>query len=434
MFKALTATIFLTLTACSAQPDTVAAAAVSVAPSSTTLRGAVIEPSGFLTILDAPPAPYAPAMLGAPQPLSAEQIAGHAEFARAGKFQNEVMDAVQALQTILRRRESGNFVDLYFENQGEPHVVFRFLRDPERTLAKYTKDPRFRAGKADYDNAELRATLERMMTAFAADRVIQGGGTGNKENRVVLDLSVPESEFRALAARKGVAIPDSVILRVPPGLATAAVANRPLPPEIAPLVRIFPRSDRPLGIVNAIDSTAKVVLRDGCFRAADHDNALVQLPMGANLFVDSEGYLAFGSGEGPGYARVGEVVVFPGSVGEVTAPELVGPIHAACGPGKVIAVNGLASAAADRAQGNVDQNVNALRQLRKSYGLSESAAQVALQRCIAQMGMGVCHLTPPRPMRAGECPAGTKLSAGLCRTREGYTRPVPDWMKDLVGS
>lgn len=394
-------------------------------------RGATIGPSGYATILDAPTAPFTPATPKPPEPLSADRVAAHEQFRRGGEFQNSVMDEVQALAERLRRAEKGNFVDLYFENEGEPHVVFRFLRNGPETLAKYTRHPRFRAATARYSMEELKAALDFMMETFREDRVIVGGGIGNKQNRATITINVPEREFRELVARKDVKIPDAVELEFAADRSASEI-NQPLPSKIAPLVRVFPRDDRPLGILNAISSTAKVVLQDGCFRSPDQRNALVLFPLGAQLFIDSEGYLAYGSGETPGYARVGEELVFPGSIAEVTAPELVGPIHAACGPGKVIKVNGMRSSAAERAQERVSTNANSLRQLQKMYGLSEPVARKALETCKAQMGFGTCLLTPPRPMRKDECPEGTTLNSGLCRTPEGFVRPLPGWLQELV--
>lgn len=150
-----------------------------------------------------------------------------------------------------------------------------------------------------------------------------------------------------------------------------------MPAAVVPHIRTFPRHDRPAGPVNAIGSRVKVVLRDGCFRAADRDNALLLFPFGANLFVDSENYLAFGSEEVPGYARVGETVQFIGSVNEVIEPELVDPILAACGPGRVIKVEGLESAAARDLQQASDDDVNALRSLQSRFGLDEAQARRA---------------------------------------------------------
>ncbi|HEV2867487.1 MAG TPA: hypothetical protein VGX37_13340, partial [Allosphingosinicella sp.] len=70
-------------------PATPAAALLAQPPA-----GSTIEPSGFATITDAPPAPFEPAPPGEPPPLTPAQIAGHRQFARAGAFQNSVMDEV----------------------------------------------------------------------------------------------------------------------------------------------------------------------------------------------------------------------------------------------------------------------------------------------------------------------------------------------------
>ena len=40
---------------------------------------------------------------------------------------------------------------------------------------------------------------------------------------------------------------------------------------------------------------------------------------------------------------------------------------------------------------------------------------------------------PPRPvMDASECPPGSSLAGGLCRTPEGYLRPLPDWLVEFL--
>jgi hypothetical protein len=396
-------------------------------PAPPTLTGATIGPEGFATILDAPPAPFTPALPGAapaPDPEAA------ARFRRVGEFQRAVRAEAEALDRRLRTAERGNYVSRYFDNEGEPQAVFQFLRDGPGTLARYTRDPRFRGETVLYPEEELRRVADWLGRTFAADRVIQGIGTGNRANRVQVDLLVTEEEFRALVARKGVTLPHSVELRTS-AERPAREINRPLPSALARLVRIFPRADRPVGVVNAINSRAKIVLRDGCFRAADHGDALVLLPLGAQLFVDGEGYLAWGEQEAPGYARIGETVIFMGSVGDVTAPELVAPIHRACGPGRVIQVNALASEAADRAQYAVTENERMLRTLQESYGLSAATAARVLERCKTR-GNGICHQVPPPPVPGSACPAGTRFRGGLCRTPEGYIRPLPSWIEELA--
>ena len=411
-----------------------ASSAAGYTPPQFVPRGATIGAQGHATILDAPPAGFTAVEPGPPQPLSADQLTGHEQFRRVGEFQNQVREEVQALSEKLRRREAGNFVDLYFENEGEPHVVFRFLRNGPGTLAKYTKNPRFVAATARFTMKQLETAMDFMMETFRNDRIIMGGGFGNKENRTVIDVAITEAEFNELVARKGVTIPEAVVLKFR-AERPASEINRPLPPHFAPLVRIFARDDRPIGAVNSIDSTAKVVLRDGCFRSPDNGDAHVLFPLGAQLFVDGEGYLAYGSGEAPGYARVGEELIFMGSIGEVSAPELVRPIHAACGTGKVIKVNAMRSAAADGVQTQVSTNATSLRQLQEMYGLSQAVALRALEQCKKQVGGGTCLMSPPGPvMRKEDCPAGTTLSSGLCRTPQGHIRPLPKWLQAIVDS
>jgi hypothetical protein len=398
-------------------------------------KGATVGPEGWATILSAPPAPFTPLVPGAPSPPTPRELAGHEQFRRASLFQNQVMDEVQALADRLRTAERGNFVDLYFENEGEPHVVFRFLRDPAKTLARYTKNPRFRSAPARYSDEQLRAAMDFMMETFREERVIQAAGLGNKANRAEVEIAVTEPEFRALVAKKGVRIPEAVDLRFR-AQAPANSLNRPLPPAIARLVRIFPRGDRPFGALHAINSYAKVVLDDGCFRVSGgtHDKALILFPLGAQLFVDRDNRLAYGAEEAPGYARVGEELVFPGTIGEVTTADLVRPIHAACGTGKVVAITGMRSAAAEHAQNAVSQNAQALRQFRENYGLSEAVARRVVERCRQRMGTGSCMIPPPPPPPRGGpvCPPGTKAIHGMCRTPEGFIRPIPAWIEELM--
>jgi len=410
----------------------------SVAPALPTLalKSATLSPEGFATIVVAPPAAFTPVEPSneAPPPLTSEQIAAQEQFQRAAEFQHEVREEVEALTEKLLANEKGNFVDLYYENEGQPHVVFRFLHDGPQTLRKYTRNPRFLATDVRYSRADLKAAMEFMFDTFGKDRVIQSIGIGSKSNRAEVEITVPPDEFWSLVAKKGVKIPETVKLNFRTQTPAAAV-NTPLPPDIANLVRIFPRDDRPVGVVEAIESRANIVLNDGCFRVSggNHDGAFVLFPLGAQLFVDSEGYLAFGTEERPGYARVGEEIVTPGVIHEVVAPELVNPIRTACGPGKVVNVNGMSSASAGREQMAVTSNANALRWFTDFYGLTDAQANRALEQCKKNFGGGMCATTPPPPHMPNEpCPAGTSLSGGLCRTPDGYVRPLPEWLRKIV--
>ena len=415
---------------------------------------AEIGTSGFATILSAPPASFDPVEPPVPAPRTAEQDAADADFMRVADYQNSVMDEVQALAERLRREERGNFQTLHYDNEGELGVVFEFLRDGPATLRKYSKNPTFRGETVRWSQEELRAAADFMWETFREDRVIQSTGVGTQVATV--EISVSEEEFRALVKRKGVIIPEPVelVFRATPMVPLVnpprpATQDQAVPDEVAPYLRIFPQHDRPAGALHAINSRVTVVLKDGCFRAADRDDALVLFPFGAKLFVDSANYLAFGSGERPGYARVGEAVEFMGSVNEVTTPELVDPIHAACGPGKVIKVEGMESAAAGDAQRKVTDRANAIRSLGDRYGLDARQAGRALDwldargeanRQTSPEGIALPPITgtmmvemPPRPvMDPSECPPGSSLNAGLCRTPEGHLRPLPDWLVEFL--
>ena len=222
-------------------------------------RGAVVGSSGHATILNVPPAPFVPAEPTPPPALSPDQIKGHDDFRRAGEFQNRVRDEVEALTARLRRAEKGNFVDLYYENEGEPHVVFRFLRAPEATLAKYAAKPYFRAAPARYSNAELRRAMDFMFQTFRDDRIIMSGGVGNKANRAEIEIAITEEEFRELVARKGVRIPEAVVLNFR--------AKEPASPSIARSPRTSPRwSGYSLGmIVLSGSSTRSTAMPRSCF-------------------------------------------------------------------------------------------------------------------------------------------------------------------------
>ena len=409
---------------------------------------------GYATILDAPPADFVPLSPADPEPRTAGQDAADAEFLRVAKYQNSVMDEVQALAERLRRDERENFVSLHYDNEGELGVVFEFLRNGSQTLRRYSENPTFRGVTVRWSMDELHAAADYMWETFGQDRVIQA--TGIRSQEVTAEISVSETEFNALVRRKGVAIPEQVTLvfnSVPPvPLANppkAAVRDETLPITIARHIRIFPRHDRPAGALNSINSQVKVVLKDGCFRAASHDNALVLFPFGADLFVDSQNYLAFGNEERPGYARVGEEVVFMGSVHEIDTPELVDPIHRACGPGKVIKVEGLSSAAARERQESLDYAATALRSLENNYGLGRAEARRAFEwlerrqaavkavdadgKPVPPVTASLIIMSPPPPvMDSSDCPAGSQLVSGLCRTPEGYLRPLPAWLEEFM--
>ena len=129
---------------------------------------------------------------------------------RVADYQNSVMDEVQALAERLRREERGNFQTLHYDNEGELGVVFEFLRDGPATLSKYSRNPTFRGETVRWSQEELMAAADFMWETFREDRVIQG--TGIRSQTVNVEIIVSEDEFRSLAKRKGVTLPEQVEL------------------------------------------------------------------------------------------------------------------------------------------------------------------------------------------------------------------------------
>ena len=415
-----------------------------------------LSASGYATILDAPPAPFTPTEPPAPGPPTLRQRAEQRQFTRVGEFQNRVREEVVALEARLRREEPDNFQTLFFENEGEPSVVFDFLSHGPATLRRYTGNPRFVGRTVRWSQAELLKAQRFMHDMFNADRAIASSGIG-AENHVTVNVAISRAAFEKLVRTRGVTIPPQVKLNfdaapVAPIAGGAPGSDPAVPADIARHIRLFPRDDRPGGIPHAINSQVKLVLKDGCFRAADRDDALVLFDIEARLFVDGEGYLSVGTTGRPEAARVGERVEFAGSIGPAESPNMVRRIHAACGPGKVIKLNPLASAAASRAQSALDQKVRAIRLLSESYGLSEAQARRAIdwldarerarppQRLPDGTAMprppGWATVTaPPRPVESdADCPAGSSLSFGMCRTPDGHLRPIPDWLAEFLAT
>lgn len=402
-------------------PLLLAAAASAAIPT-----GAKVEPSGFLTVRSAPAAAFTPVPPRDPAVKTPEQIEGDRQFSRVGAFQVQVRDEVRRLEERLRANEAGNFVSLRFDNEGEPSVVFSFLREAEATLRRYTADPRFRAVNVRWTEAQLQSAQERMFAFLSSERIAAMSGRGGLDF-VEVKVELTREEYEAAAARRGFTAPEQVVLSF--AERNPAELNRPLPPAIARHVRYFARDLAPLGPVPSVQRSATVVLEDGCFRLADDSRALVVFPLGEQLFIDGEGYLAVGENK-PGYARIGEAAVFGGVHRDVDHPRITEPLHKACGPGKVVAVNHLKSAAADRAQDIANDHAWLLRSLPESYGLTPAAARAFVRDCAAKWG-GRCIMSPPRPA-VQPCPEGTSLKHGMCRTAAGHIRPLPRELEPYV--
>lgn len=379
----------------------------------------------WLTIIDAPPAPFV-AVSAEPAPKTPEQVAAESRFWAYAKWQAGVRDQAVALHQRLRKAEPGNYVDMRFESDSDPFtVVYAFLRKGPETLRRHARRADFVAETVRWSLAEQAAAGEKTVAFFNRHEVRVDGGWGNKQNRPIFKVGITRAEYEALAKRHGFTLPEPVLLTFVER--SGRDLNQPLPADVAKGIRLFARSFQPIGPVPDTMSMATVVLRDGCFRLKEGTQAHVVFPLGYTLHRDSEGFPTFGSARDRGNARVGEEARFHGLPAEVTDARLLAEVRSACGEGPVVAVSALRSVAFARQQERLDQRRWLRSHLKESYGLSQRGIEAFIADCESKMG-GACRETPPPPAQ-GPCPAGTKLSFGLCRTPQGHIRPLPAYLE-----
>ena len=164
------------LAACAVPPQPHAAAEPAASrPDPPT--GAAIEPSGFATILGAPPVPYPdtpPAsdrVESEPQRLARETGISVAEAEARMNPDEPTMRAAMALRDRLAREAAGNFIDVRILRDPRPRYVFHFRRDGAATLGRFTSDIRFAAAEGGVPAAELEPLMHEWLNRFRPHRL-----------------------------------------------------------------------------------------------------------------------------------------------------------------------------------------------------------------------------------------------------------------------
>jgi hypothetical protein len=153
-------------------------------------------------------------------------------------------------------------------------------------------------------------------------------------NDVDITMLIEQPEVDKLLASGKLRLHPAVNVTGPKPLPFPAVS-----PEAARMVKIFPqRKLRTLGGTREL-GYGTIVLRDGCLRfdRPGDDDPFVLFTAESGLGVDEKGRLAFINRQtGKPRVLVGEPLTLSGGAGgNITDPEIVRPINAACGPGKV---------------------------------------------------------------------------------------------------
>jgi hypothetical protein len=299
--------------------------------------GAKIEASSFATVEQVPSSPF-PEQLPPPEnrPTSEDgfyaSMAGisEAEAKKRRAEQEAARPEFERLLSVLRKQEAGNFTAPRVVHEPDWAFVFYFKRDPDRTLAKYTSNPHFRAGQARYSREELQAIAKPWVERFGAHRLLGGHGSDDTFGEVRMDLVVSQAEFRDIAAREGWKLPDAIKLEFSEGVAGSAVA-----PEVERLIRVFPQSDRALGATNMALLSGRITLRDGCFyvEGANQPSQLAYFAREVGLAPDEQGYLSLRTrGSKPRHlGRVGEPFSWAGPIGIGEDAPMVAELRKRCG-------------------------------------------------------------------------------------------------------
>ena len=295
------------------------AAGVSAAP-----PRAVVGESGFATILRAPPSPTSdvkserPTYNGPIEFYAQEEGLTIAEARKRISEQLGFAPIFERLQERLRRLEPDNYISARINHKPDWSYTLFFKRDPEATLRKYQVNPRFKAAKAVYTEAELKALAAPWLERFTKAGIVDVYGTDPIAGRVSMTIPITRAQFDAIAAREGWgAVPAPISLHF--------AANHQVPrvdPRVAPYLRGFASASRATTLQMERGEGGRVVLDKGCLRLAGAYSAkargkvkgpLVVFRRETGIGLDAQGYLAIiDRRTGKPKGRIGELWVWAG--------------------------------------------------------------------------------------------------------------------------
>lgn len=308
-------------------------------------NGAEAPPSGdggtYATVLEAPP--YPPIQRLGPEPF--ERSLQDKRWFHADRVEERHLPLLRRI----KRGEMGNFGGVEWrwtagpENGGLGRLtgIVYFLRSPAETLARYTRDPLFRAAKGDFARTDQERVADEWSRRFEWPAVTPGYGNMTVPE---LRITIPRAEFEAQVRRNGWRLPVNLGLRFDPR------AEPDLPavaPDVAPLIRAFPHEPRLSGPKPDIATVDAVVLRDGCFfiDASGDADPLVEFPFGVGVYRDAEGHLAFRQRYAADKRRFGRVGTRL-QLGHRSRPRPAPPeLRQACGADAIVTVTSVDQAA-----------------------------------------------------------------------------------------
>ena len=240
----------------------------------------------------------------------------------------------ERLGTVLRREQSANFLGFRLVRDPAVAMVVSFAHDPARTLARYTRDPRFRAVGAPRTPAQMQALADLWLGRLQIAGVNAATGRNDLDGRLDIDVGVAAAEWDEIARGRGWTWGDEVRFTYAEPAATAFRE-----PDLARSIRMVPRAASGATIVLTVAIHGRVVLDAGCFRlAGEHKPGdLVLFDRAATVGRDTQGYLAVFE-RGKLSSRIGEPAIWGGYPGADESSTEVRALRKLCGSGPIVSV------------------------------------------------------------------------------------------------
>lgn len=307
--------------------------------------GAVIGKSGFATILRAPASPTRDVVSTRPTyngPYEWYAQENGISLTESKKRNGEFLAFRPTLDRLverLRTHEPDNFVSVRMNHQPDWSYTLFFKRDPEATLRRYSVNPRVRAAKADFTEAELKALADPWVRRFGEAGIMGAFSIDTIGGKVSIMMQITEPEYRTMAlANNWGTLPGPLQL----SFARAPDVPR-VNPGVAHYLRGFASASRSTGLQMEAGFEGRVVLQDGCLRMAVPGKPRSKGPLAVfrretGIGLDDQGYLAIvDRATGKVKGRIGEMWSWAGPNPDKEFDGLE-QLKAACGDGPVVNV------------------------------------------------------------------------------------------------
>lgn len=246
---------------------------------------------------------------------------------------SQLREEALQLKATLAEQEPDNFTEFRYVWDPEFYHLFSFKRDPEKTLAKYTTNPHFKAGTQRHFKPYLEAKHNEIVNVLASANAHRSSQINMLKGVVEVSTGAYKEDFMQ--------IPGIEKYRNDPDIAFDFLQRRSpekvIDPRVAPHIRMFLRDNNASEHTVVGSSTVTIQLRDGCFFHKEQ-NALILFPESSNLGLDEDGRIIIHNERGDS-ARVGEKSRFNNGIRLIEETRYTEPLQEVCGDYPVVKIN-----------------------------------------------------------------------------------------------